>query len=123
MGLKANWAIWEWGATTLQRKAAVIQAEAAQRDREMLERQIESELTASLAQGDAARGAVGSAGQAVASAEEAYRVTDASVKAGTQTTTDLLQAQSELTQARLNLIRAQYELVLSDVALARATGK
>ncbi|MFL5304341.1 MAG: TolC family protein [Polyangia bacterium] len=123
VGLKANWAIWEWGATTLQRKAAVIQAEAAQHDREMLERQIESELTASLAQGDAARGAVGSAGQAVASAEEAYRVTDASVKAGTQTTTDLLQAQSELTQARLNLIRAQYELVLSDVALARATGR
>jgi outer membrane protein TolC len=123
VGLKANWAIWEWGATELQRKAAAIQAEAAQRDREMLERQIESELTASLAQGDAARGAVGSAGQAVASAEEAYRVTDASVKAGTQTTTDLLQAQSELTQARLNLIRAQYELVLSDVALARATGR
>ncbi|MES1207591.1 MAG: TolC family protein [Pseudomonadota bacterium] len=123
VGLKANWAIWEWGATELQRKSAAIQAEAAQRDREMLERQIESELTASLAQGDAARGAVGSAGQAVASAEEAYRVTDASVKAGTQTTTDLLQAQSELTQARLNLIRAQYELVLSDVALARATGR
>jgi outer membrane protein len=123
VGLKANWAIWEWGATELQRKAAVIQAEAAQRDREMLERQIESELTASLAQGDAARGAVGSADKAVASAEEAYRVTDAAVKAGTQTTTDLLQAQSELTQARLNLIRAQYELVLSDVALARATGR
>ncbi len=123
LGLKANWAIWEWGATALQHKAAAIQAEAAQRDREMLERQIEAELTASLAQGDAARGAVGSASQAVASAEEAYRVTDAAVKAGTQTTTDLLQAQSELTQARLNLIRAQYELVLSDVALARATGR
>ncbi|HVT07251.1 MAG TPA: TolC family protein [Polyangia bacterium] len=123
VGLKANWAIWEWGATALQRKSAAIQAEAAQRDREMLERQIESELTASLAQGDAARGAVGSAEKAVASAEEAYRVTDAAVKAGTQTTTDLLQAQSELTQARLNLIRAQYELVLSDVALARATGR
>ena len=123
VGLKANWAIWEWGATALQRKSAVIQAEAAQRDREMLERQIESELTSSLAQGDAARGAVGSAQKAVASAEEAYRVTDAAVKAGSQTTTDLLQAQSELTQARLNLIRAQYELVLSDVALARATGK
>lgn len=123
VGLKANWAIWEWGATALQRKSAAIQAEAAQRDREMLERQIESELTASLAQGDAARGAVGSADKAVASAEEAYRVTDAAVKAGSQTTTDLLQAQSELTQARLNLIRAQYELVLSDVALARATGR
>ncbi len=123
VGLKANWAIWEWGASELQRKAAAIQADAAERDRDALERQIESELTASLAQGDAARGAVGSAEKAVASAEEAFRVTDAAVKAGTQTTTDLLQSQAELTQARLNLTRAQYELVLSDVALARATGK
>ncbi len=123
VGLRANWAIWEWGASELQRKAAAIQAQAAQRDREMMERQIESELTASLAQGDAARGAVGSAEKAVASAEEAYRVTDAAVKAGTQTTTDLLQSQAELTQARLNLTRAQYEMVLSDVALARASGK
>jgi outer membrane protein TolC len=123
VGLKANWAIWEWGASELQRKAAAIQADAAERDRDALERQIEAELTASLAQGDAARGAVGSAEKAVASAEEAYRVTDAAVKAGTQTTTDLLQAQAELTQARRNLTRAQYEMVLSDVALARATGK
>jgi len=122
IGLKASWAIWEWGASALQRKAAVIQADAAQRDRQMVERQIESELTASLAQGEAARGAVGSAEKAVASAEEAYRVTDASVKAGAATTTDLLQAQSELTQARLNLTRAQYELALSDIALTRATG-
>ena len=60
--------------------------------------------------------------KAIASAEEAYRVTDAALKAGAATTTDLLESQSALTQARLNLTRAQYELVLSDVALAHATG-
>jgi outer membrane protein TolC len=122
LGLKANWAIWEWGASDLQRKAAAVQADAARRDQDMLARQIEAELTASLAQGDAARGAVDSADKAVASAEEAYRVTDAALKAGAATTTDLLESQSALTQARLNLTRAQYELVLSDVALAHATG-
>ena len=122
LGIKANWAIWEWGASNLQRKAARAQAEAARRDQETLARQIEAELSASLAQGDAARGAVGSAEKAVASAEEAYRVTDAALKAGTATTTDLLESQSALSQARLNLTRAQYELALSDVALARASG-
>jgi outer membrane protein len=122
VGLKANWAIWEWGASDLQRKAAAVQADAARRDQEMLARQIEAELGASLAQGDAARGAVGTAEKAVASAEEAYRVTDAALKAGTATTTDLLESQSALSQARLNLTRAQYELVLSDVALEHATG-
>jgi outer membrane protein len=122
LGIKASWAIWEWGASDLQRKAAKVQADAARRDQETLARQIEAELSASLAQGDAARGAVGSAEKAVASAEEAYRVTDAALKAGTATTTDLLESQSALSQARLNLTRAQYELVLSDVALARASG-
>ncbi|HVV49313.1 MAG TPA: TolC family protein, partial [Polyangia bacterium] len=122
VGLKASWAIWEWGASELQRKAAAIQADAARRDQEMLARQIEAELSASLAQGDAARGAVDSADKAVASAEEAYRVTDAALKAGTATTTDLLESEAALTQARLNLTRAQYELVLSDVATAHATG-
>jgi outer membrane protein len=122
VGLKASWAIWEWGATNLQRKAAAVQADAARRDGEMLQRQIEAELAASLAQGDAARGAVDSAEKAVASAQEAYRVTDAALKAGAATTTDLLESQAALTQARLNLTRAQYELVLSDVALTHASG-
>jgi outer membrane protein len=122
VGVKASWAIWEWGATDLARRAAAVQADAARRDRDMMERQIEAELTASLAEGEAARGNVGSAVKALSSAEEAYRVTDASVKAGASTTTDLLQAQSQLTQARLNLMRAQYELALSDVTLMRATG-
>jgi outer membrane protein TolC len=122
LGLKATWAIWEWGATNLQRKAAAIQADAARRDQEVLARQIEAELTASVAQGDAARGAVDTAGKALASAQEAYRVTDAALKAGAATTTDLLESESALTQARLNLTRAEYDLVLSDVAMAHATG-
>jgi outer membrane protein len=122
VGVKAQWAIWEWGAEEHQRRAAAALADAARRDREMLERQIEAELVSSLAQGDAARGAVDSAEKAVASAEEAYRVTDAALKAGAATTTDLLESQAALTQARLNLTRAQYELVLSEVALTHASG-
>ena len=44
------------------------------------------------------------------------------LKAGAATTTDLLESESALTQARLNLTRAEYDLVLSDVAMAHATG-
>jgi outer membrane protein TolC len=122
VGVRAQWAIWEWGATEHQRRAANAQAAAARRDAESLQRQIETELESSLAEGAAARGAVDAAEQAIASAEEAYRVTEAQVNAGTATTTDLLEAQSALTQARLNLTRAQYELALSEVNLRRASG-
>ena len=57
---------------------------------------------------------------AIASAEEAYRVTSAQVNAGTATTTDLLDAQSALTTAKLNLARAQYERTIARVQLDRA---
>ena len=121
VGLKAQWAIWEWGATDHLRRAAAAEAGAARRDLEWTERQIESDLSLSLAQGDAARGAVDAADKAIASAEEAFRVTQAQVKAGAATTTDLLESESALTQARLNLTRAQYELALAHVGLARAS--
>jgi outer membrane protein len=58
---------------------------------------------------------------AIASAEEAYRVTSAQVSAGTATTTDLLDSQSALTTAKLNLARAEYERAVARVALDRAT--
>jgi outer membrane protein len=122
VGVKAEWNIWEWGASNRLRHAAAAQAQAARHDREALGRQVEAEVAASLAQGNAARGAVDAAERAVTSAEEAYRVTNVSVQAGAATTTDLLESQAALTQARLNLIRAQYELALSEVALTRATG-
>jgi outer membrane protein TolC len=47
---------------------------------------------------------------------------DALVRAGTATTTDLLDAQAALTQARLNLARARYEEAIARIALARAVG-
>jgi outer membrane protein TolC len=122
VGLHAQWAIWEWGATEHLRRAANAQAGAARRDLEATERQIEAELSSSLSEGDSALGAVDAAEKAIASAEEAFRVTQAQVNAGTATTTDLLEAQSALTQARLNLTRAQYELAMARVNLARASG-
>jgi outer membrane protein len=122
VGVKAQWAIWEWGASNRLRHAADADANAAHRDLEAADRQIESDLATSLALGDAARGAVEAAEAAITSAEEAFRVTQAQVKAGSATTTDLLESESALTQARLNLTRAQYELAMAHVALARATG-
>jgi len=122
VGVKADWNIWEWGASEHGRRAAKAQAAAARQDAEAVDRQVEAEVVSAVADGDAARGAVQAAEEAIASAEEAYRVTDAQTKAGTATTTDLLEAQSALTQARLNLTRAEYELALSHIRLARATG-
>jgi outer membrane protein TolC len=123
IGLSAKWAIWEWGASYASYRASLAQERAAAFDLENQKQQIRAEVTSTMAQLDAASSAISVAEQAIASAQEAYRVTDAQLKAGTATTTDLLEAQSALTQARLNYLRAQYELAISRVNLRRALGR
>ena len=61
-------------------------------------------------------------GQLQAWDTEAYRVTEAIVRVGSGTTTDLLDAQSSLTLARLTLARNEYERAIAYVQLERATG-
>lgn len=59
---------------------------------------------------------------AIASAEEAFRVTREAVDVGAATTTDLLDAESALTQARLRLTHARYAAAIARVQLDRAMG-
>jgi len=85
-------------------------------------RQVRGEVTGRMDQlRAAAAAAIDEAKRALTSAEEAYRVT-ALMRAGSGTTTDLLDAQSALTQARLNLLRSKYQRALSRVQLRRTMG-
>jgi outer membrane protein TolC len=122
VGVKATWAIWEWGATFFQARAAAHQAEASAIDAENERRQVTVEVTNARANTEAFGVSVDVAHEAISSAQEAYRVTQALVQAGSATTTDLLESQSALTTARLNLARAQYELAIQRVALSRVMG-
>jgi outer membrane protein TolC len=122
IGIKASWPIWEWGASWYQKEAAAQQAEAAAKGREETERQVKLDAASNLAQVKSAASAVDVAQAAIVSAEEAYRVTDALVRAGSATTTDLLDAQSALTQSKLSLVRARYERAVALVSLTHALG-
>jgi outer membrane protein TolC len=122
VGVKASWAIFEWGASWYAYKAAAEQTEAARQDAESEERQIGIEVSSDLSQARASAAVVDVARQTITSAEEAYRVTQALLTAGSATTTDLLDAEAALTQARLNLTRAQYEQAVARVTLGRSLG-
>ena len=123
VGVKLDWPIFEWGTSYYAQRAAGAQAEAAKYHLEDQRRRIGVEVATDLAQAQAAASAVDVAEQTIASAEEAYRVTQALLKAGTATTTDLLDAQSALTQARLNRTRAQYEQAIAQASLERTLGR
>jgi outer membrane protein len=121
-GFKLNWVFWQWGADYYAHKAAEAQALASTLDAENLRDQIGADLSAKLSIEHSSTVAVEVAQTAIDSAVEAYRVTDALVKAGSATTTDLLDAQSALTTAKLNLVRARYEQAIARVAVGRAIG-
>ena len=122
VGFLVSWPFWTWGATYYAAKSAERQADAADALSQDARRQAAYDVSTKYAQLQAQFVAVQVAETAIASAEEAYRVTSAQVRAGIGTTTDLLDAQSALTTARLNLARARYERAVARVALDRATG-
>jgi outer membrane protein len=123
IGVKANWNIWEWGASWYALRAAEEQAEAARNAQEDIDRQVRVDASTKLFEVRAAQAAVSSAQAAIASAEESYRVNAELVRVGSATTTtELLDAQTALTTAKLNLVRATYEQAIAAVALHRAIG-
>ena len=123
VGVLVNWNIFEWGASESARRAASSEAAAAEAELQATHDRVGLEVSARISQVRAAAGAVELGKAAIASAEEAFRVTQAGLKAGVNTTTDLLDAQSALTQSRLNLVRARYELAMARVSLRSAAGK
>jgi outer membrane protein len=122
VGVRAEWNFWTWGADYFSQRAAAHQQEAAALAIEAQKRETSVEVRTAYANLDAATAAVEAAKQAIDSANEAYRVTTKLVEAGSATTTDLLDAQSELTTARLNLSRSRYEQAIARVTLRRLTG-
>lgn len=123
VGVKATWPIFSWGADYYAYQASSAQARAQAQQAEDQVRNVRIDATGKLAQLRAASAAVELSQTAIQSAEEAYRVTNAQVKAGVATSTsDLLDAESALTSARLSLVRAKYERAIAAVALRRATG-
>ena len=122
VGVRAEWNFWTWGADYYAQHAAEHQQESAALAVEAQKRETSVEVRTAYANLDAATAAVEAAKQAIDSANEAYRVTTKLVEAGSATTTDLLNAQSELTTARLNLSRSRYEQAIARVTLRRLTG-
>jgi outer membrane protein len=121
IGIFVNWPFWTWGTQYYAARCAERQADAAEALGQDARRQAAYDVSSRHAQLQAQFVAVEVAETAIRSAEEAYRVTDAQVRAGIGTTTDLLDAQSALTTAKLNLARARYERAVARVALDRAT--
>lgn len=122
IGVAAKWALFEGGASFYDQDRAQAEASAAALEAQDAVETIRADVAGRRADLVAALSNVDVAQVQVASAEEAYRVMQALMNAGSATTTDLLDAEAALTQARMNLVHARYEAAVTSVALQRATG-
>jgi outer membrane protein TolC len=123
VGVKADWAFWEWGATFMEGRSAAALRDAALADLDRTRRQVGVEVASRQADSSAAASAIEVSQLALQSAEEAFRVTQQGNRAGSATTTDLLDAEAALTRARLNVVRARYDYAIAQVALGYAMGE
>ncbi len=117
-----NWSLYSGGAANLKIKEAGLQFNAAERIREQMKRQVESDTTS------AYRAVVGGASQVKALSEairagvSALRAKQEGFRAGLTTNLDVLDAQRDLSRSRTDHLRAKYDLILSTLHLERAAG-
>lgn len=123
VGLSLNWDIWKWGANKYTIDEAELQR--LQLNSTYLEatRGISLQVQAAWFDLQSAVEAYEVASQAVAMAEEAYRIESVRYEAGQSTPTDLLDAQSALTEAQNNQNAAFYQTLIQNTELIYATGR
>lgn len=96
---------------------------AANADLATLEDSVRVEVTQSFVGYQAAHQALAAARLGVTAAEESYRIRMERFHAGSATTTEIVDADSELNRARLDLINAAVDLRIADARMKRAIGE
>ncbi len=123
VGVQAQWTFFQWEKTGADRanaiheKAALEQKIKSVRDSVLLQvRQAFQDIMVAEKNIDTAR-------KALAQARENFRITDLQYKAGTTTSTELLDARTFLTQAEVNHYGALYGYRIAEAQLKRAVGE
>ena len=117
-----NWQLYRGGAIHLQTKDAGFRFNAAERAREELKRQVESDTTSAYLAVVSGISQVKALSEAVRAGESALRAKEEGFRAGLTTNLDVLDAQRDLARSRSDHLGARYDFILSVLRLERAAG-
>ncbi len=117
-----NWQLYRGGAIHLQTKDAGLRFNAAERAREELKRQVESDTTSAYLAVVSGISQVKALSEAVRAGESALRAKEEGFRAGLTTNLDVLDAQRDLARSRSDHLGARYDFILSVLRLERAAG-
>jgi len=123
LGLGASFDVWNWGMAahqTAEARAQLIQAKAAL---EIARDGVALEATQDYQNLLAAIEKVKATGQALGQADENRQGVEASFKAGSATSSDVLDAETALLQAQVNRTAAQVDMELARAKLAKTLGQ
>jgi outer membrane protein len=123
LGLTMSWDLWDWGKTGAAVDEAAAQRRAATANLHRLGGELEVEARRRALEASAAHESLALAASTLKAVEEAYRIQTVRFREGNATTTDLLEAEAEVARARGGVALTRYEYLISQVALARATGE
>jgi outer membrane protein TolC len=122
-GVSMSWSPWDGGAT----RGKIIEAEARHErsivDIQDEQRQIELEVRTAFSQFVQAQEVLESQKKVQEQAEEALRLAEARMHAGTGTQLDVLNAQTSLTDARTTQVQALHDFSVARSRLLRAIGE
>jgi outer membrane protein len=123
VGINFSWNIWNWNLTRYQTdesKAQLIQIEESTK---ALQDNIKVEVMQNYMSLQPAKERIKVSNESVQQAEDNYSIISNKLKAGTATSTDVLEAQSLLLQSKINTISATVDYEIAQVKLMKSLGK
>jgi outer membrane protein len=122
IGATLTWDIWDWGKTWNKVKESRARATQADISEKVLRDQIALEARRRLLEARAAFATLAPARTSLEAAEEANRIQGVRFSAGTASTTDVINGETDLSRARSAYAQARYDYYLAQAALVRAVG-
>jgi outer membrane protein TolC len=123
LGLGASFDVWNWGLAAHQTAEAKAQLAQARAGLEIARNGVALEATQDYQNLLSAAEKVKATGQALGQAEENRQVVEASFKAGSATSSDVLDAETALLQAQVNRTASQVDMELARAKLQKTLGQ
>lgn len=123
VGIAINYDIWTWNTTSYQTSQAEAQLEQSKYGMTQLKDAVILDVRSSYLTYSKSREKIKATEEAVAQAEENYRVTNEKFKSGIAINSDLLDAETSLLQSKINHTAALVDYELSIAKLERSIGK
>jgi outer membrane protein len=122
VGVTLQWDIWDWGKNFAAVDEAAARKSQAKHGADALADALVFDARRRALDAKSAHESLAVAKSSLTAAEEAYRLQTIRSQQGVNTTTEVLDAETEVTRARTAWVLARYDYFLSLIALERAVG-